>query len=82
MKLDRLDLEEELEVGDVVSDGGDGPCSMIVKDSGNYGLLNLNSGEIEMLPKGFTFISSKKQLVELIKKQELKKLTGDFKVYL
>lgn len=81
MKLDRLDLEKELEVGDVVSDGS-GHCFMIVADADCYGLVSLDSGEMQILSEGLTFISSKNHLVELLKKQEFKKLTGDFKVHL
>lgn len=81
MKLDRLDLEKELEVGDVVSDGS-GHCFMIISDSDCYGLVILETGKLQKLSEGLTFISSKNHLVELLKKQEFKKLTGDFKVHL
>ena len=81
MKLDRLDLEKELEAGDVVSDSN-GHCFMIMSDSDCYGLVSLESGELQIFSGGSIFSTSKNNLVERLKEYEFKKLTGDFKVHL
>ena len=77
---DTEDKRPELEVGDVITDKD--TFYMVVQNYDSYGLLELGSGYIQVLPLGGikTFVDSLSKLSGLLGSYE--KVSGNFNAYI